>query len=321
VLQSRRKIKAAQRIFQSVLRDATPNWVFDEGQMSITGKGRWLKEFTSNNKALAKAVLEMDFPEVHGSIELDHYTSMPALKNIAAKEQLYLHTVTKRLKEGEIFTYAKDHGLEGFLAKKGQGSKLIKEIADDLFYISLTGTENPAKAKLWKVFANGEQGVCLRLRVTPEPRADMRHIRYQNGKPTTLNRINNQLFIAEGLTYMPWMTSRICAFHLPAHFGDECEVRLMVKRYLDPCFNDLAMKAGGYEVWPIALVAPGTKSSDIYCKVELIKVIYGRDCKSENVHAALAGTIFSDVPIIIWRPLLDTVLRWCTSARKFLKLV
>jgi hypothetical protein len=289
------KVDAAHRIFRSVLGGATPDAVFEERAVTISKDGKRLYEHTGNGHVLAEAVLGMDFPREAGPIALDHYTSLAGLKAIAASAQLRLHPVTKRLHEDEFTTFAREHDLQGYFDDDGRGEKVLEELAKDLFYISLARPGNPNEPDLWSVFANDGRGVRLRLRLTPKAPADLRRMGYQTGSPTALKRINDALLAQEGLIYTPWTISRICAFYLPIGYREEHEVRLMVKRHVGG--PDYTTKGGPWDVWPIALAAPGTTTGDEWCEIELVEVTAGARCTLAAVQNALADTIFSAVTI------------------------
>lgn len=289
------KVKAAHRIFQSVLGSATPDKVFDDKAVTISEDGKRLYEHTGNGRVLAEAVLEVDFPREAGPIQLDHYTSLAGPKAIATSAQLHLHPVAKRLHEHEFATFAREHDLQGYFDDNGRGKEILEELSEDLFYISLARTGNPNEPDLWSVFANDGRGVRLRLRVTPKAPADLRRMGYQTGSPTALKRINDALLAQEGLIYTPWTISRICAFYLPIGYREEHEVRLMVKRHVGG--PDYTIKGGRWDVWPIALAAPGTTTGDEWCEIELVEVTAGTHCTLVAVQNALADTIFSAVTI------------------------
>jgi len=289
------KVKAAHRIFRSVLGTATPDNVFDDKAVTISEDGKRLYEHTGNRRVLAEAVLGVDFPREAGPIELDHYTSLASLKAIATSAQLHLYPVAKRLQDDEFATFAREHDLQGYFDDNGCGEKVLEELSKDLFYISLAKPGNPNEADLWSVFANDGRGVRLRLRLTPKAPADLRGMVYSTGSPTALKRINDALLAQEGLIYTPWTISRICAFYLPIGYRDEHEVRLMVKRH--ECGPDPTIKSGPWDVWPIALASPGTMTGDQWCEMELVEVTAGARCSATAVQNALAGTIFSAVPV------------------------
>ena len=289
------KVDAAHRIFRSVLGGATPDAIFNERRVSISEDGKRLYEHTGNARVLAEGVLGVDFPREAGPIELDHYTSLAGLKAIAASAQLHLHPVAKRLHEDEFATFAREHDLQGYFDDNGRGEEVLEELSEDLFYISLARPGNPSEADLWSVFAGDGRGVRLRLRVRPNAPADLRRMGYQTGSPTALKRINDALLTQEGLIYTPWTISRICAFYLPIGYREEHEVRLMVKRHEGG--PDRTIKGGRWDVWPIALAAPGTTTGDEWCEIELVEVTAGARCTPAAVRNALAGTIFSAVTI------------------------
>ncbi len=289
------KVELAHRIFRSVLGIATPDAIFEERKITISEDGKRLYEHTGNGRVLAEAVLGLDFPLEAGPIELDHYTSLAGLKAIAASAQLHLHPVAKRLHEDEFATFAREHDLQGYFDDNGRGKEVLEELSEDLFYISLAMPGNPDEADLWSTFADDGRGVRLRLRVTPNAPADLRRMGYQTGSPTALKRINDALLAQEGLIYIPWTVSRICAFYLPIGYREEHEVRLMVKRHEGG--PDRTTKGGRWDVWPIAVAAPGTTTGDEWCEIELVEVTAGARCTTAAVRNALAGTIFSAVTI------------------------
>lgn len=289
------KVEAARRIFRSVLGSATPDTVFDDRAVTISEDGKRFYEHTGNGRVLAEAVLGVDFPREAGPIELDHYTSLASLKAIATSAQLHLYPVAKRLHEDEFATFAREHGLQGYFDDNGRGKEVLEELSEDLFYISLAKPGNPNEGDLWSVFADDGRGVRLRLRVTPNAPADLRRMGYQMGNPTALKRINDALLAQEGIIYIPWTISRICAFYLPIGYRDEHEVRLMIKRHKGG--PDRTITGGPWDVWPIALAAPRTTTGDEWCEIELVEVTAGARCTSTAVRNALAGTIFSAVTI------------------------
>lgn len=118
---------------------------------------------------------------------------------------------------------------------------------------------------------------------------------YKTGNPTALKRINDALLVRAGLIYIPWTVSRICAFYLPIGYREEHEVRLMVKRHKGG--PDHTINGGRWDVWPIALAAPGTTTGDEWCEIELIEVTGGARCAPAAVQNALANTIFSGMAV------------------------
>lgn len=289
------KVASAHRIFRSVLAGATPDNVFNDKTVEISDDGKRLYEHTGNGGTLAEAVLGVDFPREVGPIELEHFTSFDGLKAIALSAQLHLFPVAKRLHEDEFATFAREHGLQGYFDYNGRGEKVLEELSRDLFYISLTRPGNPDEGTLWSDFANDGRGVRLRLRLTPKTSTDLRRMGYQNGHQTALKRINDALFAQEGLVYIPWTISRICAFYLPIGYQHEDEVRLLIKRHQGGA--DRAIKLGQWDVWPIALAAPGAVTGDPWCEIELVEVTAGPRCTATAVRTALANTIFSTVPV------------------------
>lgn len=289
------KLKAAHTIFRSVLGDATPDKAFEDRAFTISEDGKRLFEHTGNVSVVAEAVLGTDFPREVGPIELYHYTTFSALQAIATSEQLHLYPIAKRLHEDEFATFALEHDLKGYFEENGCGQKVLEELSNDLFYISLTKPGNPDEASLWNDFADRGRGVRLLLRVTPKAPTDLRQIGYQTSNPTALKRINAALLSEGGLIYIPWMLSRICAFYLPLGYREEREVRLMVKRYEGG--PDRAITSGNNEVWPIALAHPRATTGDPWCEIEMVEITAGPRCSKNAVRTALASSVFSAVPV------------------------
>jgi hypothetical protein len=288
------KVEAAHKVFRSVLGAACPDAVFATKAVTISDDGQRLYEHTGNDRVLAEAVLKVDFPRESGPIELDHYTTLASLKAIVSSQQIHLHPVANYLHTGEFATFAQEHGLQGYFDDNGRGKQVLEELSENLFFISLTKPGNPDEATLWDTFANGGRGVRLRLRVTPNPAADLRMMSYQAGSPTALKRINDAL-AKEGLVYTPWTISRICAFYLPLGYRVEREVRLIVKRHEGGA--DRTIQNGRRIVWPVPLATSGATTGDLWCEIDLVEVQAGPRCSKSAVQVVLAGSLYSGVPV------------------------
>jgi hypothetical protein len=293
ILQRTQKIDAAHAVFRTVLGSATPDGVFQGRQLIIVNQHKLLVEFTGNKQRLAEAVLGADFPRVKGPIELEHYTTVPSLKEIARSRQLHLRSLVNNLGLGEFESFATDHALDGYFAQRGKGLRVFEELSSDLYFLSMTKPKNPDEAELWNNFANEGKGVCLQLRVTPRPASDLRDMGYKSSS-TALKKINNGLK-AQDLVYVPWGISRICAFYLPNGFQFEREIRLLIKKHKGGI--DQTVDIDGQKHWPISLAAAGSRTGDLWADIELVGVRRGSRCKEDAVKAVLQGSPFENVPV------------------------
>src|SRR3546814_8715328 len=153
-----------------------------------------IREFSTYD-GLTQAILDHDMPERTGTTVLDHYTD-GGFKGIMQSQALWLAPITLRLNQGELDTFALEHGLEGYVDATGQATPLMVQAAADLFYTSFT--EPPASEHLWTCFGSRGNGYWLRFEVTPGTATHLRAIRY-HGSTTLLRQVNDALEKA-GLT-------------------------------------------------------------------------------------------------------------------------
>jgi len=282
-----------EQVFRLVLDQATPDGVFQERKLVVSDDFKRVTEFTSNRGALAEAVLGVDFPREPGPVLLEHYAPLHALRSIATSSQILLRPVSNYLHQDEFKTFAVDHHLDGYLATDENGRQVFEDLTDNLFFLSLTKPGNRNEPDLWNVFANGGRGVSLQLMLTPKPACDLRAMGYQRSQ-TAFRRINDGL-TAQGVTYVPWTLSRICAFYLPQPYSYEQEVRLLIKRHEGGTDNAVTDTRG--EAWPLRVGAVGAESLDPWCGVELFAVRHGPRCTADAVRAVLKGTLFENIPV------------------------
>lgn len=155
-------------------------------QMAITDHS--LSEF-SNYDGLTASILDRDMPEMKGTTVLDHYTS-GGYSGIMRSQSLWLAPITLRLKQGELDTFAFEHGLKGYINSSGQMTPDLVQAAADLFYTSFT--EPPVNQHLWTHFGANGYGYRLRFEVTPSGPLQVRAIRYHGGT-TLLRQVNEAL--------------------------------------------------------------------------------------------------------------------------------
>lgn len=294
-IRSPERAEAVRKIFRSVLGKNTPDELFKKQQLLYSDDGKWLYECTSTQQSLAEAVLGVDFPRVAGPVDLDHFTTFANFKSIITSGELQLNPVACNLNYDEFTTFAKEHSLDGYFALNKKGQKVYEELSEDLFFISMTEPVNSDEKMMWREFANKGKGVRLRLRVSPHLPADLRQMKYQTGEPTALKQINDNLIKKQGLTYVPWTISRICAFYLPYGYHPEREVRLLLKQHLGG--PDDTIKTGKFRVLPVPLTQSRGTASKGYCDIELIEVHPGSSCKLEAVQQVLTGTPYATTTV------------------------
>jgi hypothetical protein len=278
--------EAIKRIFDPILSKFKIRSAFDALEIQITD--HVIVENTGNKGKFSDAVLDCMFPKEPTPVELLHYTKKDVLQSIASSGELRLYSVAKHIREGELDTFANKHKLDGYL--KGPGRPYFKELAKNIFYVSLTRPGAANAACMWKSFGDHGYGVRMKLRLTPKC-ADLRGIQYEQSSRTLLNKINDALAAENQPPFVPWTISRIGGFYLPSRFKVEDEVRLMVKRHGDGR-ND-AKPDGAVEYWPVPI---GVQNDD--CMIEVVEIMPGPHAKRVDVTAALTGTALSSVLIV-----------------------
>lgn len=185
-------------------------------------------EVSDGHDLFSQTLWNICFPCVETSA-LWHYTSIKALHNILAQQEVRLHSVEKRMGEGDMTAFAGTFGLSGYLMLRDDGTRLIDDLARDMFYLSLTLDDNPGTR--WNSFGP----VRLRLKVEPIcQRAELRRIAYSTTSDATthpfkvIQRVVQDRF---DRSFVPSRISRAGAFYLPFHFEDEAEVRLLIKKF------------------------------------------------------------------------------------------
>ena len=206
---------------------------------------------TSNYDGLTRAILDHDLPELSGTATLDHYTDGAGFRGIMQSGELHLSSLTHRLGQGELDTFAWEHGLDGYVEQKGPVKPLLRDAAADLFYTSFTAL--PPDDDLWGGFGDQGNGYRLRFKVTPAGAGHLREIRYYGG--TTLLRQVNDALVGTGLPrFILKGISRVGAFYLPATWQNESETRLLAKRFAGSGAPVVAGPRGEY--WPVPIGQP-----------------------------------------------------------------
>jgi hypothetical protein len=249
---------------------------------------KYILEITGNKGEFSRAFLEEMFPSTDEMELVYHYTNLDALKGIATTESLRLYAVEKRLGEGELDTFAKDHNLQGYLGST-DGSSYFRTLSKDLFYISFARSLSES-LNHWRDFGDGGKGVRLALKIRIiEKRCDYRYITYANPSRTLLVNLNETLE-KEGLPpFLPQSISKIGAFYLPDCLQYEDEARLLIKRHCGG--KDHAQQASDYEFWPLNI------SNNEFCEIEIVEVKAGPLAKKSEIAATISGTVLGAVPI------------------------
>ena len=203
---------------------------------------------TSKYDGLTCAILDHDIPSLNGTTTLDHYTDGAGFRGIMKSGELRLSSLARRSNQGELDTFAWEHGLDGYVEQNGPVKPPLKEAASNLFYASFTA--QPPDDDLWDGFGDRGNGYRLRFEVTPEGAGNLREIRY-HGKATLLRQVNDALVAAGLPRFILKGVSRIGAFYLPATWQNESETRLLAKRFR--CCDAPVVETPQGEYWPIPI--------------------------------------------------------------------
>lgn len=241
----------------------------------------------SHVRDLSDAIFEHMFQKETTSITLDHYTSPDGFRGILSSEELRLHSVAKRIGEGELDDFAKFHNLNGYLNPNTNGPVYAK-LADDLFYTSFTTNLNKNKSELWNYFAQQGTGVRLTFEVKSN-QADLRHINYNLPRMTILREINSALSAATLPPFTPWGISRLGAFYLPSVLQNEEEIRLLLKRW-DASASSNVIGSSPNSYWPIPIDAPND-----YADIKLVEITFGPNADTANFTSLVKNSKFTSV--------------------------
>ena len=188
-------------------------------------------EVPDEYQSFSTALWELCFPSI-SEAELWHYTELDSLAGILKSREIWLHSLTKRMGEGEIEAFANEFDLLGLLSFDKDGRRVANELARDLFFLSLTAEDEPGD--FWNY---GE--VRLRLKIRPiNTGASLKKISYGDGGPLKILREFTQLRFDR--SFIPWQISRQGAFFLDSYLSWETETRLLVKRFRET--TDLQMR-------------------------------------------------------------------------------
>jgi len=185
---------------------------------------------------ISHSIVNATWPSIATKV-VAHFTSRRAAEEILSKCIFRLHCLDRRVKEGELIAFARDHRLDGWLQQTSADEPPYLQSMRRMFYASFTepDLDERDEAEMWHEFAAGPDGVRLTFKI--EARApDFRKIIYSRGINRGIDLINalqvrvNQFgqrkFVFRGM-------SRLAAFYLNRHLSNEQEIRL-----LHPCYDD-----------------------------------------------------------------------------------
>ncbi|PQA78060.1 hypothetical protein C5F53_06915 [Rhodoferax sp. TS-BS-61-7] len=215
-------------------------------------------EVPDGSHSFSTALWSTCYKDMAGAV-LWHYTPIAGLAGILKSREVWLHSLIKRMSQGELTDFAKQFDYSGLLAIGEDGQRIADTFARDLFYLSLTEQEEPAG--MWKDF--GE--VRLRLKIVPvQQRAQLWRMNYlPGGNPIPILKQFAQARFNRH--FVPWQVSRNGAFFLDSYHSQEAEVRLLVKRF-DQTTDLVVKQSQRHEAVAIPLGKPNSRVSiDLVC--------------------------------------------------------
>lgn len=225
----------------------------------------YISDLPFENAKLSDAVTQQIFPSI-SKAEVFHYTSRNAAESILNTGILRFTSIEKRFSEGEIVSFCKAHGLDGYLALDTNSQPTYRTLLmPNTFYASFTDTKisDEDEKYFWSTFA-GNNGVRLRFRVVAS-NPNFRQMVYGDtrGRPIPLladlssmvrSQFNRQ-FVLKGM-------SRLCAFYLQGGFAREREYRAM-HRVWEP-YGPQPVVTGANSYIEIPLGSPGDCGYEFY---------------------------------------------------------
>ncbi|WP_454914150.1 hypothetical protein [Variovorax gossypii] len=198
----------------------------------------------------ADALWDICFPRLAGGV-FGHHTDLTAFSKIIGSREIWLHAVAKHIRWGELELFAQRFDLDGYLARDANGERMLDELAQDMFSLSLTLAQ-PNKELWGRRFGP----IRLNLEVVPiQERSELRRVAYdvanmQADHPFAVLREVSMRRLGRPL--VPPRVNRAGAFFLPSKYQGQQEVRLLVKRLPgSPAIN--TKTASTDEVLPIPL--------------------------------------------------------------------
>jgi len=212
--------------------------IFDAMQFQdITVTDKTVSDMAKRCPRLSDAITDHLWPSVK-SATVYHYTSSDAAESILSTGIFRLTNIERRLNDGEIITFCKTHGLDGYLENDASGRPTYRSLLmPQLFYASFTEANlSPDDEEyFWRNFAASD-GVRLTISVTAK-NPNFRKIVYEPkpGTPiplltdliSTIRQQHGREFVLQGI-------SRLCAFYLCGQsYSREKEYRALFKTWPD----------------------------------------------------------------------------------------
>jgi hypothetical protein len=205
------------------------------GREDITINDKSVSDLVKREPRLSDSIVDHIWPSVRCA-RVYHYTSHEAAESILGSGIFRLANIEKRLNDGEIVTFCKTHGLDGYLEKNQQGVPYYRTgLMPQLFYASFTETNLTQEEEeyFWRNFASSD-GVRLTFEIEAT-NPNFRRIVYEP-KPNVpiplLNDLTSILRQKHGREFVLQGISRLCAFYLDGQkYSREKEYRALFKSW------------------------------------------------------------------------------------------
>lgn|GEM_PF-1103930 len=215
----------------SILKDSGITEKISLSDITITEKT--VSDLVKPNAKLSDIITNFLWPSIT-SATVYHYTSKTAAESILNTGFFRLNNIANRYTEGEIVTFCKTHGLQGYLEKNVNDDPKYKHlIMPNTFYSSFTDVSLTKKQEewFWSKFAVCD-GVRLRIEITAS-NPNFRKMRYEQAEGQPISLLSNLIsrirkdygreFILKGI-------SRLCSFYLSGKdYGIENEYRALYR--------------------------------------------------------------------------------------------
>src|SRR6218665_953099 len=232
------QVMTASAIVAEINSILSKHGIFDAMQFQdITVTDKTVSDMAKRCPRLSDAITDHLWPSVK-SATVYHYTSSDAAESILSTGIFRLTNIERRLNDGEIITFCKTHGLDGYLENDASGRPTYRSLLmPQLFYASFTEANlSPDDEEyFWRNFAASD-GVRLTISVTAK-NPNFRKIVYEPkpGTPiplltdliSTIRQQHGREFVLQGI-------SRLCAFYLCGQsYSREKEYRALFKTWPD----------------------------------------------------------------------------------------
>lgn len=183
------------------------------------------------NAKLSDIITDYYWQSISSAV-VEHYTSKESAENILNSESFRLSELGKRYNEGEIRTFCKKYGLDGYLRTTATEDPLYKDLLIPNLYFASFAKSNLSveeEEQLWNRFTPAE-GVRLKMKVTAQ-NPDFRKIFYERVKDKykdLLNELSLYLELKHNRKLILKGISTLCAFFLSENdLGLENEYRIL----------------------------------------------------------------------------------------------